>query len=133
MTKRAGRRPRFAAIEFEHGVEPLLPMRQFLRRMVRGFVTGVSVIGVSLGIGVLGYHQIGGLGWVDSILNASMILTGMGPVDRMTSTAAKLFASAYAIFSGVAFLTSVGILFAPVVHRFLHQFHLDAADDGTHG
>jgi len=124
-------RPRFALMEMEHLHEPLLPLRQYLRRLVRGVMTGVSVIGVSLGIGVVGYHTLGHLGWVDSILNASMILTGMGPVDRMDSTIAKLFASAYAIFSGVAFLTSVGILFAPVLHRFLHQFHLDTMDDGT--
>jgi len=122
-------RPRFALIEMEHRREPLLPLDRFLRRLVRGMLTGIAVIGVSLGIGVVGYHALGHLGWVDSILNASMILTGMGPVDRMDSVAAKLFASAYAIFSGVAFLTSVGILFAPVLHRFLHQFHLDEGND----
>ena len=74
---------------------------------------------------MIGYHAIGGLPWVDSILNASMILTGMGPVDPMRTAAAKLFASAYAIFSGVAFLTSVGVLLAPLFHRFLHHFHLE--------
>ena len=81
---------------------------------------------VSVGIGMAGYHVWGGLGWLDSFLNASMILTGMGPVDRMDTDAGKLFASLYAIFSGVAFLGFVGVLFAPAYHRFLHKFHLDA-------
>jgi len=84
-----------------------------------------ALILFSLAVGVIGYHAIGGLPWVDSILNASMILTGMGPVDPMRTAAAKLFASAYAIFSGVAFLTSVGVLLAPLFHRFLHHFHLE--------
>jgi len=79
----------------------------------------------SLAAGAIGYHFICGLPWVDSILNASMILTGMGPVDPMRTTAAKLFASAYAIFSGVAFLTIVGVLVAPIIHRYLHRFHLE--------
>jgi hypothetical protein len=73
----------------------------------------------------MGYHRIAGLGWVDSVLNASMILTGMGPVDPMTTTAAKLFASAYALFSGVVFLSAVGIVLSPIFHRILHAFHLD--------
>jgi hypothetical protein len=87
---------------------------------------GGALIGGSLFLGVVGYHVFAGLTWIDSLLNASMILTGMGPVDRLTGTGAKLFASGYALFSGVAFLSSVGVLVAPVVHRFLHRFHLDA-------
>lgn len=94
----------------------------------------VVVIGICLGIGVVGYRVFAGLGWVDALLNASMILTGMGPVDPMTTTGAKIFASAYAVFSGVAFLTIVAVLFAPVVHRFLHRFHIELAanDDEEH-
>ena len=84
-----------------------------------------ALIAASLGVGMVGYHVFGDLPWVDSLLNASMILTGMGPVDPMKTTAGKLFASAYALFSGVAFLTIVGVLLAPVVHRFLHHFHLE--------
>lgn len=86
-------------------------------------------LAASLGLGVLGYHWLCGLGWVDAVLNASMILTGMGPVSPMPSDAAKLFASAYAVFSGVAFLTTFSILIAPVLHRVLHRLHLRADAD----
>lgn len=82
---------------------------------------------------MLGYHLFAGLSWLDALVNASMILTGMGPVDQMTSVGAKLFASFYALFSGVAFLTIVAVLLAPAVHRFLHRFHLDLAGDAEDG
>ena len=87
------------------------------------------MVAVSLTIGVVGYHVTAGLSWVDSLLNASMILTGMGPVDPLPTATAKLFASAYAIFSGVAFLTIVAVMLAPLVHRFLHRFHLELDDE----
>jgi len=83
------------------------------------------LLGVSLGIGVVGYHFINELPWLDSLLNASMILTGMGPVDPMKNDAAKWFASFYAIFSGIAFLSTVAVFLSPLVHRFLHKHHLD--------
>lgn len=79
----------------------------------------------SLGVGVLGYHYLGGLGWVDSLLNASMILGGMGPVDILQSRAAKLFASFYALFSGIVFLGVASIVLAPIAHRILHFLHLE--------
>ena len=85
----------------------------------------LAIVTVALSAGVLGYHQIAGLSWIDSILNASMILTGMGPVDTMRDTASKLFASAYALFSGVVFLSAVGIVLAPIIHRVVHAFHVD--------
>jgi len=84
-----------------------------------------SILLPSLGLGVLGYHIIGSLPWIDALLNASMILTGMGPVDPMHTVAGKLFASCYALFSGIAFITTAGVLLAPVVHRVLHKFHLE--------
>ncbi len=87
----------------------------------------------SLALGMIGYHLVAGLSWIDALVNASMILTGMGPVDQMTSVGAKLFASFYALFSGVAFLTIVAVLLAPAVHRFLHRFHLDLAGDAEDG
>ena len=113
------------AILFEHRDEPLLSRRAFLGRLARSALVFLDVIGGGLGAGTVGYHAIAGLPWVDALLNASMILTGMGPVDRMQTTAAKLFGVGYSLFSGVAFLTSVGILVAPVIHRFLHHFHLE--------
>lgn len=123
MTSRRKKAP-IPLMGFERSDDPLLPLPQFWRRLLRGLLWGAAIIGGSLIIGVVGYHQLAHLGWVDSILNASMILGGMGPVDELHSRAAKLFASAYALFSGVALLTSVGVLFAPIVHRFMHHFHM---------
>lgn len=82
----------------------------------------------SLVIGVLGYHVFESLPWIDSLLNASMILGGMGPVNELHTTAGKLFASFYAIYCGVIFLVVAGIILAPVIHRFMHHFHLEADD-----
>jgi hypothetical protein len=89
-----------------------------------GLVSLLLII-VSLLIGMLGYHYLNGLSWLDALVNASMILTGMGPVDPLTNDAAKWFASAYAIFSGVAFLSIIAVLLAPAVHRFLHKLHIE--------
>jgi len=88
-------------------------------------LVSLLLIIVSLIIGVLGYHYLNGLGWLDALVNASMILTGMGPVDPLKNNAAKWFASAYAIFSGVAFLSIIAVLLAPAVHRFLHKLHIE--------
>ena len=108
---------------------PLISPAEFALRVAKNAALGLVLIVVSLAIGVVGYHVTAGLGWVDSLLNASMILTGMGPVDQLQTDGAKLFASAYALFSGVAFLTIVAVLMAPLVHRFLHRFHLEIADE----
>jgi len=89
------------------------------------FLVTLGIVAVALLIGILGYHLIARLSWIDSLLNASMILTGMGPVDPMKDTASKLFASAYALFSGVVFLSAVGIVLSPVFHRIIHAFHMD--------
>src|ERR1051326_8031255 len=116
-------------LAFERHGQPLLPRKLYLRRVARSALLAASIVAGSLAIGVIGYHVFAGLGWVDALLNASMILTGMGPVDPMRTTLAKLFASAYALFSGVAFLSTVGVLFAPIVHRFLHRFHLEQDEE----
>jgi hypothetical protein len=110
---------------FEHRSDKLLPWPRFVRRMVLSFLLLVGIVGAALMLGVLGYHYIVRLPWTDAVLNASMILTGMGPVATMTDTPSKLFASAYALFSGVVFLSSVGIVLTPLFHRILHRFHLD--------
>lgn len=105
--------------------EPLLPRSAFIRRLAAyGFVAAGLVL-TALAIGTLGYRYFADLPWVDSLLNASMILGGMGPVDPLKTTGAKLFASAYALFCGVVFLAVLGILFAPLIHRLLHHFHLE--------
>lgn len=108
--------------------ERLLPPWQFVWRVAA--FTGVAgiLIAFALGIGVVGYYWIAGFSLIDALLNASMILAGMGPVDELHSNAAKVFASAYALFSGLVFITVAGLLFAPLVHRILHQFHVDESD-----
>jgi hypothetical protein len=78
-----------------------------------------------LGIGIAGYHWIANLNWIDSLLNASMILGGMGPVDPLTGAGAKIFASLYALFSGLVFIGIMGIILAPIMHRMIHTFHVD--------
>lgn len=110
---------------YEKKGEKLLPWPRFFRRMALSAMVAAGIVSAALGVGIAGYHSIAGLGWIDAILNASMILTGMGPVDPMTTTAAKLFASGYALFSGVVFLSAVGVVLAPIFHRVLHKFHLD--------
>ena len=111
---------------FEHHRQPLLPRRAFLVRLGRFAGAALLLVTVSWLIGILGYRALEGLSWVDAILNAAMILGGMGPVNPLHTDAGKLFASFYALFSGIVFLVSVGVLIAPILHRFLHQFHLEA-------
>ena len=108
---------------------PLPSRRKFIRRVARGLRWAGLMVIVSLALGVAGYHLLGGLSWLDALVNASMILTGMGPVDPIPSVGGKLFESFYALFSGVAFLTIMAVVLAPMVHRFLHRFHLDVMDE----
>ncbi|HEY4799754.1 MAG TPA: hypothetical protein VII99_11805 [Bacteroidia bacterium] len=110
---------------YEHHKKPILSRNEFYVRLLRNLLWSAMIIFFSLLLGILGYHFTENLGWLDSLLNASMILTGMGPVNAMTTTAGKLFASFYALFSGIAFLTTMAVVIAPVLHRFLHKFHLD--------
>lgn len=113
---------------FETHNQTLLPFARFLWRMTCSFTLAMGIMAIALTIGILGYHHYAQLTWIDSLLNAAMILTGMGPVATLTTHSAKVFASLYALFSGVVFLSSVGVLISPIFHRFLHKFHLDDAD-----
>ena len=113
-------------LRYEHRTEPLLPRRRFLRRLGLHAVAAGGILMGSLGLGVAGYHYLARLAWIDALLNASMILAGMGPVDAIQSAGAKLFASFYALFSGVVLLATAGLLVAPVAHRLLHGLHLEA-------
>lgn len=125
MTRR--RRELFA---YERHHEPLAPVHVFRRRLLYSGAVAGAIILVSLAIGVLGYRIFGGLeSWVDCLYNASMILGGMGPVAELKSAAGKLFASAYALYSGVMLLASVGVLLSPVLHRLYHRFHLVTDED----
>jgi hypothetical protein len=111
---------------YEHKTEPLLPFRLFARRLLVHASAGLLVIAVSLGLGILGYHHFEHFSWLDSLLNASMILGGMGPVNPLQTAGGKIFASCYALFSGVIFLVVVGVMIAPVAHRVLHRLHLES-------
>jgi len=110
---------------FEHRTDALLPRREYSKRLFRHALAALGMAGVSLGIGMWGYHAFESLPWIDAFTNASMILSGMGPLASPQTAGGKLFAGFYALFSGVAFLTIVGVLLAPVVHRSLHRFHLE--------
>ena len=113
---------------FEHHRQPVASLPTFIRRMAVCFGISQCLAAVALSVGMLGYHQIAGLGWVDSFQNAAMILAGMGPVDHMSTTAAKLFAGSYAIFCGLSLITIMGIVLAPVLHRIMHKLHLADED-----
>ena len=110
---------------FEHRKKPILSPAEFTRRVSWHFLIALLALTFGLGIGVLGYHFLGGLRWVDALLNASMILGGMGPVDPLQSATAKIFASCYALFSGLAFIAIASLLVAPFAHRLLHRFHFE--------
>jgi len=114
---------------FEHHKQPLASQSEFAQRMVRFGLLAAGVIIFSLGIGILGYHYLESLSWIDSLLNASMILGGMGPVNTLQTNAGKVFASFYALYSGIILLASVGVLATPIFHRFMHRFHLELEDD----
>ena len=113
---------------FESKREPIIPFNEYVKRQLKYFIYSSGLVGISLAIGTLGYSYFEDLSLIDGFYNSSMILTGMGPVNTMTTTASKLFSSFYALFSGIAFLSTIAIFFAPVVHRFLHYLHLE--DDG---
>ena len=116
-----------------HPIRRLAPRSVSLRRLLRSALLAGATVAGCLAIGVVGYHLSAGLGFLDALLNASMILAGEGPVDPMVTVAGKWFASFYALFSGVAFITTIGLLMAPVIRRFLHRFHLDLGIDDEVG
>jgi hypothetical protein len=114
---------------FEHKSELLLSRKAFYARFAWSVLATAGIVVFSLFMGSAGYHYLGDLPWIDALLNASMILAGMGPVDPIRSSTAKLFAAFYALYSGIAFLTMVAILMAPILHRFLHKFHLEVSEE----
>ncbi|ULQ51817.1 hypothetical protein [Flavihumibacter fluvii] len=110
---------------YEHKKQPLLTPKQFLFRLWYNLLVSISILAISIAIGILGFHYINHSDWIDSIHNACMLLGGMGPVVEMTSSGAKLFSSGYALFCGVVFITNIGVLLAPVIHRILHSLHME--------
>ena len=127
MTKRS-HNSKHRAFSFERRYDQLAPRSVFFQRVAISLLIAFGMIGFALAIGVIGYHALAGLGWIDSLLEASMILGGMGPVNPLTNDAAKIFASLYALFSGLMFIGIMGVVLSPIVHRFLHKFHVDEKD-----
>ncbi len=113
---------------YERRNQPLLPRAAFLRRVGGHAAVSMGIIAGSLAAGILGYRFLEHMSWIDALLNASMILGGMGPVGEVRTTAGKLFASFYALYSGLIVLVAAGVIFAPVFHRLLHRFHLEGED-----
>jgi len=112
-------------LQLEPTKHSVLPFRKFLWRLFHYFSISMLLIIISLGLGTFGYYYFGEISWIDAFYNASMILTGMGPVNEMKTNSAKLFSSFYALFSGIVFLSTVAVIFAPIAHRILHILHFN--------
>jgi hypothetical protein len=113
---------------YEHVSQPVAQLPRYLRRQLRSLALGLVFIVVALLGGMIGYHDLVRLSWVDAYENAAMILSGMGPLASPDTTAGKIFAGSYALFSGIAVLAIAGVIAAPLVHRFLHRMHADSEE-----
>lgn len=111
-------------LHFERRTQPVAPKSTYRARVIRNLIIGAALIWLSLLAGAFGYHRLEGLPWIDAFLNAAMILGGMGPVASLATDAGKIFATVYALYSGLVLLLSAGIIMAPAVHRVLHRFHM---------
>lgn len=120
---------RHALLRFERRTAPILPRPLFFRRVALGTAIGFGLLGGALAIGMIGYHLTEHMPWLDAFANAAMILSGMGPLSPIQTSAGKFFAGCYALFSGLAFITIVGVVLGPFVHRLFHRFLL--ADDSA--
>jgi hypothetical protein len=114
--------------EFERRAQPMIPPHQFMIRLAHSGIIALALIAISLLVGMIGYHQFEGLGWLDAFLNASMLLGGMGPVNMPVTDDGKLFAGIYALYCGLAVILVAGIILAPIAHRILHRFHMEGRD-----
>jgi hypothetical protein len=114
---------------FERRHDPLAPVPVFVKRLIASLAIALVLIAFALTIGIVGYHSLGGFGWIDSLLEASMILGGMGPVNTLAGNGVKIFASLYALFSGLIFIAVMGVVLSPIAHRLLHKFHVDEKDE----
>jgi ABC-type glycerol-3-phosphate transport system permease component len=127
MTKRSQKSDQ-SWLRYERRHEKLAPRSVFVRRIIASLIVALGLIMLALFIGICGYHFLAGFNWLDSFLEASMILGGMGPVNQLTTDAAKVFASIYALFSGLILIALMGIILSPVAHRVMHKFHVDEKD-----
>jgi hypothetical protein len=114
--------------EFEHRAQPVIPPHRFIIRLAYSGIIALAFIAVSLFIGMVGYHVLERLSWIDAFLNASMLLGGMGPVHTPVTSGGKLFAGLYALYCGLAVILVAGIILAPIAHRILHRFHMEGRD-----
>ena len=110
---------------YEHRKQPLASASTYYQRVLKNIIVALFIMLVCLAIGVLGYHYTAEIPWLDALHNASMILSGKGPVVEIKTVSGKWFSSAYALFSGVVFITNVGIILAPAIHRLFHRLHLE--------
>ena len=127
MAKRK-QKPWRDSLRFERRHDQLAPRSVFIKRVIASLAIALALSAAALMIGMAGYHHLAGFNWVDSLLEASMILGGMGPFNQLPNDQAKIFASAYALFSGLMFIAVMGLVLSPVVHRILHKFHVDEKD-----
>ncbi len=118
---------------FDNHHHKLAPFSVFVNRIIRALMVAFGLIAFALFIGITGYHFLAKLSWIDSFLEASMILGGMGPVNQLTNNGAKIFASIYALFAGVMFIGVMGVVISPIIHRGLHKIHLDEEDFDKQG
>jgi hypothetical protein len=116
-------------LNYERKSEPLLPRKAFLRRLASNARVAGMLVVISLVIGMIGYHWLEHLSWIDAFLNAAMLLGGMGPVNTPATDSGKLFAGFYALYCGIVVIAVAGIILAPIAHRILHRFHLQTDDD----
>lgn len=110
---------------YEHKSQPLLPIHLFYKRMLWNVLLAATILAACLIMGVVGYHYFAHAAWIDAFHNASMILSGMGPVIEIKTVSGKIFSSAYALFSGVIFITNIGIILSPALHRLFHRLHVE--------
>jgi hypothetical protein len=108
---------------YETKHQPPLPRANFAQRLIGHLLVALGLVIGSLAIGMVGYKAFEKLSWIDAFLNASMLLSGMGPVNDPQTFAGKLFAGLYALYSGLVFLITAALIFTPLFHRLLHRFH----------
>lgn len=117
--------------DFEHVTQPVIPSHHFMMRLAHSGTVALALITVSLLIGMIGYHSLEGLSWIDSFVNASMLLGGMGPVNLPATFGGKLFAGLYALYCGLAVIVVTGVILAPIAHRILHRFHMESREEDS--
>lgn len=113
-------------LDYESRHQPVLSRGAFAWRVASSTGIALLLVGVSLAAGMVGYHHYENMAWIDAFVNASMILSGMGPLTPLKNWGGKMFAGLYALYSGLTVIVAAGLILAPVVHRVLHRFHVES-------